>query len=156
RQQVIPHALSFHRSVFDRFGLYPEDVRTGEDTLFNTRCVKGGVSIGFAPGAYLAHHGSRSLGPLVAHAMEHGRGLEQCIVAHDLPSAVGPPGQSTSAALIRMLLAYPWMGLRNKFKRLAKYQPRLLPTLAVLSPIITIGMMATGLGAFLEWRKLRR
>jgi glycosyltransferase involved in cell wall biosynthesis len=155
RRQAIPHALSFHRSIFDRFGLYPEHVTTGEDTLFNRRCVEAGVSIGFAPTASLAHHGSRTLRQLLIHASNHGRGLQQCVAADALPSAVGGVRQPVPEALVRMLVIYPTIGLVAKLRRFVHYQRRLLPTFVALAPIIAAGLVATGLGAFREWRTLR-
>jgi glycosyltransferase involved in cell wall biosynthesis len=155
RRQPIPHALSFHRSIFDRFGFYPEHVTTGEDTLFNRRCVEAGVVVGFAPAASLAHHGSRTLRELLIHASNHGRGLQQCVATDGLPSAVGRLKQPVIEALVRMLVVYPTIGLMSKLKRFVHYRPRLLPIFVALAPIIAAGLVATGLGAFREWRALR-
>lgn len=34
---ALPYGLSYARSVFDEFGLFDEDIRTGEDNLFNRK-----------------------------------------------------------------------------------------------------------------------
>lgn len=154
-QQDIPHALSFHHSVFERLGLYPEDTDTGEDTIFNRRCLSHGISVGFAPQAGIAHDNLRSLGAFLRHADTHGRGLCQCVVEHGLRSAIGPYDQPPAIAALRMLFLYPFRGWTAKCARLARFAPRLLPELLRVSPVVLLGLVATGWGALREWRSLR-
>jgi glycosyltransferase involved in cell wall biosynthesis len=154
-RQQIPHALSFHASVFDRFGEYPEDVETGEDTLFNRRCIVSGMTVGFAPKASLAHLGSTALRPMWSHAAAHGRGLMDCVIDHRLESITGGLEQSSGAALLRMLVLYPSRGWLAKLERLIRFAPGHLPAFLALSPLISFGSMATGFGAWSEWRAIR-
>lgn len=36
---ALPYGLSYARSIFDEFGLFDEDIRTGEDSLFNRKIL---------------------------------------------------------------------------------------------------------------------
>jgi GT2 family glycosyltransferase len=154
-QQEIPHALSFKRTVFDRVGLYSEDTRTGEDTLFNQRCIRAGISLAFAPDAAIEHRNLMSLGGFLAHAANHGRGLVQCVTQHRLGSVIGPPEQAWPKAAARMFLLYPAHGWLAKLKRLRQFAPELLPTFLQLSPLVVLGLLATGKGAWDEWLSAR-
>jgi GT2 family glycosyltransferase len=152
--QTIPHAVSFRRSVFDRVGFYPEDTTTGEDTLFNRRCVEAGLQVAYAPEAGLFHSGNRSLGALCRHAHAHGRGLVQCMAHHGLASAIGPLDQSLGRAGWNSLVGYPSAGMRAKVARLARYSPRTLVPFLVVSPLVAVGLLATGIGAFSQYHEL--
>jgi glycosyltransferase involved in cell wall biosynthesis len=155
RQQPVPHALSFDRGVFNRFGWYPEDTVTGEDTVFNERCIRGGVEIGFAAGASLEHRNLTRLWPMLRHAYSHGTGLYQSMHEHGHESHVGDPGAGKARAALAFLVAYPARGWRVKLRRLRTFAPDLLPIFALLSPIIVAAMFATGLGALAEWQRRR-
>lgn len=154
-EQAIPHALSFKRRVFDLVGCYPEHTGTGEDTLFNKRCVEAGLDVVFAPDAGLLHSGSRSLLTMWRHAYRHGRGLTECVASNELEASIGPMSQSTLAAFSRMLVVYPLVGFQAKLCRLARFAPARLAALGLLAPIIFSGLMATGWGAWRQYRQLR-
>jgi hypothetical protein len=154
REQTIPHALSFKRSVFEQVGLYPEDTETGEDTLLNRRCIDARLELAFAPEAGLIHFGNRSPVGMWQHARAHGRGLAQCVDAHGLPSAIGSMDQAPAAAAWKMLVAYPAAGMRAKLARLLRFSPAMLPLFLALCPLISAGMIATGVGAWSHYREL--
>jgi glycosyltransferase involved in cell wall biosynthesis len=154
--QSVPHCLSYRREVFERVGAFPEDTETGEDTIFNQRCVAAGVSIAFDPRIRLAHRNLTRLGPYLRHQYEHGRGLVQCVAQHGLPSLTGPMDQPLTTALYRMFVFYPrrrwWLGV----KRVAWGHRRALAPFLALTPLVWMGLEATALGAWREWLALRR
>ena len=152
-EQPLPHCLSYERALFTRLGRYPEDTETGEDTLFNRRLVESGVSIGFDAGIRIAHRNLERLGPYLRHQYEHGRGLMQCVERHDLASPVGPAGQPTAVAAVRMFAVYPALRWWRALGRLRRGRPDWVARYIVLSPIIWAGLWATALGAWKEWRR---
>ncbi len=155
-RQKIPHCLSYERSLFERLGPFPEDTRTGEDTLFNARCLTAGVSIGFAPDARMAHRNPTGIRHYLRHQYEHGRGLIQCVERHGLPSPTGPAEQSVTAAMYRMFILYPTSRWWNSVKRIGRGRPHWLLWHLSLTPLIWAGLWATAAGAWMEWRSLRR
>lgn len=156
REQTIPHALSFGSHVFDLLGAYPEQTTTGEDTIFNIRCLDAGFKVAFAPKAGLAHFGSRSLNEMWRHALAHGRGLMQCVEVFGLNASIGDTKQSPFGAAFRMILFYPAAGMIAKLKRLARFAPEKLPGYFILLPLIYSGQLVTGVGAWLEYCRIRR
>lgn len=155
RAQEIPHCLSFRRSVFDGLGRYPEDTSTGEDTLFNRRCVDARITFGFSAEIQMAHIGLTSFVATLRHATQHGRGLMQCTRRHELGSSIGEPNTLPSA-LWRALVRYPVAGVLAKARRLQRHAPELMPELIRGLPVILPALMATGAGALLEWSDDRR
>ena len=149
--QEIPHCLSFSRRVFDALGRYPEDTLTGEDTLFNRRCVEAGITCGFSAEIQMAHVGLTSFAATLRHAAGHGRGLMQCTRRHELGSSIGSPGTLWGAGW-RALVRYPVEGVVAKARRLRRYAPELLPELICGLPVIVPALVATGAGALLEWQ----
>jgi hypothetical protein len=148
--QEIPHCLSFARHVFEVVGRYPEDTLTGEDTLFNRRCVEAGTTFGFSAEIQMEHVGLTSFNATLRHAAEHGRGLMQCTRRHELGSSIGDPGTLRSAVW-RSLVRYPAEGVLAKTRRLRRYAPDLMPELIRGLPVIVPALVATGAGALVEW-----
>jgi glycosyltransferase involved in cell wall biosynthesis len=66
------YGLSYDRHLFDRFGLFREDLRVGEDTEFNNR-LKGRVAFAFAPGVSTAHRNPTDPIELVRDLYDRGR-----------------------------------------------------------------------------------
>jgi glycosyltransferase involved in cell wall biosynthesis len=143
RQQDVAHALSFRRSVFELVGEYPEDIATGEDTIFNQRCLAAGLRLGFAPQAGLYHDNPRHLGEFLHHAAGHGRGLAQCIERYELATSLS--GVDTSSAWERVAAAFRYtaLALTAKYRRVALYAPRFLPALVACTPLIAAGSAVT-------------
>ena len=154
-QHAIPHCLSYERALIERLGGFPEDVETGEDTLFNARCVEEGVAIGFEPRAQLAHENLRGVLPYLRHQYEHGRGLMICVERHGLDSPTGPADQGLGAALWRVFASYPYRRWRYDLECLARGRPRWLASYAALTPLILAGLWATSLGTWVQWRGAR-
>jgi glycosyltransferase involved in cell wall biosynthesis len=154
RAQEIPHCLSFSREVFEVVGRYPENTLTGEDTVFNRRCLFDGVSFGFSAEIQMAHIGLTSLSGTLRHAFGHGRGLMQCTDNHNLGSVIGNP-RTVWHAVWRSLVVYPIYGLTAKIRRLWRYAPEMLPSLVLGLPVIFLALVATGAGALAEWINAR-
>jgi hypothetical protein len=87
---------------------------------------------------------------MLAHASDHGRGLRQCMNQHDLGSPLGPSDQPLLHASLRALILYPYAGLLAKRRRLRKHDPAVLRRFYWLSPLIGLGLLATGWGALRE------
>lgn len=152
-EQPIPHCLSYDRGLFERFGRYPEDTETGEDTLFNWRLVEAGVRVGFDARIRLAHRNLRAPLKYLRHQYEHGRGLMQCVELHGLGSPVGPADQPLVSAVWRMFGAYPLLRWSLSLSRLRRGRPAWLPGYLALSPLVWAGLWATAAGAWREWRR---
>jgi hypothetical protein len=148
--QEIPHCLSFARNVFESVGRYPEDTLTGEDTLFNRRCLDAGITFGFSAEIQMAHVGLTSFTAALRHAFAHGRGLMQCTRCHGLDSVIGDP-DTTATAVWRSLVLYPAYGVRGKLRRMRRYAPELVPDLVRSLPVVMPALLATGAGALVEW-----
>ena len=148
-EQPIPHALSYAVTLIDRLGGFAEDTVTGEDTLFNRRCVADGVRIATDPRIRLAHRNITGFGAYLRHQHAHGRGLVQCR-RHAGRSAtqLGEPRW----ALVR----YPRMRWWNGLRRVARGRRRALPAYLALSPLIWAGLLAAGAGCWAEARSERR
>jgi glycosyltransferase involved in cell wall biosynthesis len=155
RAQEVPHCLSFARDVFETVGHYPEDTLTGEDTLFNRRCLLAGIRCGFSAEIHMAHLGLTSFSGTLRHAFGHGRGLMQCTERHDLGSVIGDP-ETVWNAVWRALVVYPTYGVMAKLRRLRHYAPELLSDFAKGLPIIVPALVTTGAGALVEWVATRR
>ena len=155
-EQAIPHAVSFCRAVFDRFGPYPEDTLTGEDTLFNRRCVQANLRTGFTARASVAHYGSTRLSEMLSHAYAHGRGLAQCVESHELGSRLSVGAFASTPSALRSVCAYALEGWIAKFGRLRRGAPRLLPAFLALSPIIVLASTVTAAGTWREYRRSGR
>lgn len=152
-EQDIPHALSFCRAVFDRLGPYPEDTLTGEDTVFNRRCVVADLPIGLTARATVAHYGSTRVSQMLRHAYAHGRGLAQCADSHQLGSAFSVGAFASTRSAVRSMCAYALDGWAAKFRRLRRGAPHLLPAFLTLSPVIVLASAVTAAGA---WRECLR
>lgn len=143
RQQDVAHALSFTRSVFDTVGEYPEDIATGEDTIFNQRCLAAGLRLGFAPRAGLYHDNPRRLKEFLRHAAAHGRGLAQCIERYGLATSFSNADAGSPRGRVAATSRYTALALAAKYRRVARHAPRFLPALLACTPLITAGSAAT-------------
>jgi glycosyltransferase involved in cell wall biosynthesis len=143
RDQDVAHALSFRRSVFDLVGEYPEDIATGEDTIFNQRCLAAGLRLGFAPQAGLYHDNPRHLGEFLRHAAAHGRGLAQCIERYELATSFSGADARSVWGRVAATFKYTALALAAKYRRVARHAPRFLPALVTCTPLIAAGSAVT-------------
>ncbi|HET9152645.1 MAG TPA: glycosyltransferase [Solirubrobacterales bacterium] len=152
RQQDIAHALSFAHSVFELVGGYPEDIATGEDTIFNQRCLNAGLRLGFAPRAGLYHDNLRHLGEFLRHAADHGRGLAQCIERYNLATSFSVADASSLWGRAAATFRYTTLSLQAKYRRVARYAPRFLPALMACTPLIAAASAVTAWSTLNELR----
>lgn len=152
RQQDVAHALSFKRSVFERVGEYPEDIATGEDTIFNQRCLAAGLRLGFAPQAGLYHDNPKDLNEFLRHAAAHGRGLAQCIERYGLATSFSGADVWSVRGRVAAAFRYTTLALRAKYQRVARFAPRSLPALVACTPLIAAGSAVTAWSTLNELR----
>jgi glycosyltransferase involved in cell wall biosynthesis len=157
-RQHIPHSLSYERGLFDRLGLFREDIRAGEDTLFAVRCLAAGVPVAFDARICLAHQNLRGFRAYLRHHYDHGRAYSRCLA--ESPEAFAmldrpPHEEPLPAAVLRILVKYPVQRWWYAAKRLAHGRPRWLPGFVLLTPLIWGGLAAATAGQWLEWRSLR-
>lgn len=152
--QHIPHCLSVRRDLYDSYGPYPEDTLTGEDSIFNERLITANVPITFEPRARIDHLNPTSATSFWRHHVAHGRGLVQCVEAYGHASPIGPA--RSPLAPVRALLVYPARRWWGALRRIARGRPAWLPAFLALSPVVWVGLWATGAGAMLEWRRAER
>ena len=150
-EQPIPHALSYTRALIERLGGFREDVVTGEDTMFNRRCVQTGVAIVTDPAIQMAHRNITRFGAYLRHQHAHGRGLIQCQRGNQRKPHEQLPGAPGWA-----FVTYPRTRWVNALKRVARGRPAKLPAYLALSPLIWAGLWAAGAGAWSEARAARR
>jgi hypothetical protein len=154
-EQAVPHCLSYRRELIERFGGFPEDTETGEDTLLNRELARAGVPVRFDAEIQLAHRNLTRLGPYLRHQYDHGRGLMQCVALHGFESPVGTAEQPTPAAAWRMFVAYPALRWWHALGRLRRGRPDWVARYLALTPVVWAGLWATAAGAWREWRRTR-
>jgi GT2 family glycosyltransferase len=151
-EQPIPHGLSYSRALLERLGGFAEDLVTGEDTLFNQRCVAAGVRIVTDPGIRLSHRNITRPGAYLRHQHAHGRGLVQCRRHANRRS----PDATRLGELRWAFWRYPRTRWSNGLRRVARGRRRALPAYLALSPLIWAGLWAAGAGCWTEVRSERR
>jgi glycosyltransferase involved in cell wall biosynthesis len=150
--QEIPHSASYSRSVLERVGEFPEDTRTGEDTLFNGDCVGAGATVGFDAGVRITHRNLTGLRGYLRHQYVHGRGMIQCARLHGLPTSATRGSESGHASFLDTFGRYPRLRWWGALRRIAAGRRRSLPAFLALSPLIWIGLWATSVGVWSESR----
>lgn len=68
---ALRYGVSYERALFDRFGLFREDLRSGEDTEFHQR-MAGEVDIAWEPAVRTAHRHPRRVAALLADQYRRG------------------------------------------------------------------------------------
>ena len=154
-EQIPPHSLSYSLAGLAQGGEFPEDTRTGEDTIFNERLLRAGRTLALDPDIQIAHGNPTRLRAYFRHHYLHGRGLMQCADRHGHRSPAVPSGNAVHRALIAMFIRYPALRWSRALLRIARGRPRSLPTYLALTPLIWIGLWATSLGAWSQWRSAR-
>jgi hypothetical protein len=133
-------------------GEFPPDLRMGEDTVYNRRCVEAGATIAFDPGAQISHRNLTGLREYLHHNFLHGRGLFECVRTHGLESRVGPGSQPKSLRFLRVFVSYPLLRWWRGLGRVSRGRPRSVPFYMLLSPLIWAGLWAASAGAWSAWR----
>lgn len=154
-QQMIPHTLSYDRSVFARVGRFPEVDHPGEDTLLNAQCIRAGLAVAYEHRAHIGHINLTSWCAFLSHQARHGRGLVRCVATHGIeaPYRVGGGLWGTAySALVR----YPSWRWRATLRLVGHAGAGHIARFLLLTPIIVAGYLAGGLGAFRELRLASR
>jgi glycosyltransferase involved in cell wall biosynthesis len=151
----VPHTLSYDRALLDRVGPFPEDIRTGEDTLLNQRALAARARVSTEPEVKILHLGPTRMRELLRHHHAHGRGLVQCVERHGFEAFTGPPGQQGPRAALRVWVRYPALRWWKALGRIARGRPGLLPAYLVLTPIIWAALLSTARGAWAELSAVR-
>jgi GT2 family glycosyltransferase len=71
-QARLLYGLSYDRRLFERFGMFREDLRAGEDTEFNAR-LAGEVEVAWTPDVRTAHRNPTAPGALLRDLYARGR-----------------------------------------------------------------------------------
>ena len=95
------YGVSYARTLFDRFGRFPDDLRAGEDTAFNQRLAAAGIAIEWAPEVCTHHRNPRHLAPLLAD--QYRRGARSAAAWAQIPG--GPPRRRVAANAVERLPA---------------------------------------------------
>jgi glycosyltransferase involved in cell wall biosynthesis len=155
-EQGIPHSLSYSRECLERTGEFPEDTRTGEDTVFNERALRARATLALDPEIRIANRNLTGFRAYLHHHYVHGRGLLQCVDLHGHRSEAVPRGAGAHRVLAAMFIRYPVMRWSRAFLRIARGRRRSVPTYLALTPIIWVGLWATSVGALSQWRSARK
>lgn len=154
--QSIPHGLSYDRDLFDRLGLFPEDVSTGEDTLFNARCLRAGVPMGFDARVRMAHANHVRFRGFLRHHYEHGRGLVQCAERDGLTLDIGLRDPRAVRRAIRVFVIYPTARWLSGLTSIGRGRPWALPGYLAVTPLLAAGLLAAAAGVWAEGRARAR
>jgi glycosyltransferase involved in cell wall biosynthesis len=155
-EQDVPHSMSYERELLERLDGFPEDVRAGEDTVLNRRCVLTDTAVVVDPEIRLAHHNLTSLRPYVRHQWEHGLAHVRCAERYAIGSPTHPRDRPTWRLFVAVFVIYPARRMRNALIRIARGRPRWLPSYIALSPLILAGAWSTSIGLWQELARLRR
>jgi len=153
RRQPIPHTLSYEHALLEELGGFPELDVPGEDTLFNARCVDAGIAVEFEERACIAHRNITQLMPFLRHQAGHGRGLARCVATSEIEGPFDPRSALPRLA-VSTLVSYPVARMVATVRLLARHAPSHLPRFIALTPLITAGYLASGLGAWRESREV--
>lgn len=138
---ALRYGVSYARGLFDRFGPFREDLRSGEDTVFNQRLAEE-VEIEWAPEVRTMHRNPRRLAELVAD--QYRRGSRSAAAWAAIP---GGPSRSRVArnAVSRLpgSVATAWRAA----------SPAERPWLAVAAPLLPVVGAAYAAGALWGGRR---
>lgn len=126
---ALRYGVSYDRTLFERFGLFREDMRGGEDTELHQRLAAGGVAIAWEPAVRTAHRHPRSVAVLLADQYRRGARM-----AGAWGLLQGPrPAQVAADALRRLLpdVKRAWRGADRKDRFWIAAASLLLPAAAL-------------------------
>lgn len=138
--EALLYGVSYARGLFDRFGLFREDLRGGEDTELHQRLM-GQVAIAWVPAVRTAHRHPRGLAALFAD--QYRRGARS---ARSWACLQGPrPGQVAFDALRRVPagLGVAWRGAGPGERR----------WIAAAGPVLPAAALAYAAGALCGGRQ---
>jgi glycosyltransferase involved in cell wall biosynthesis len=132
--------LSYDRRLFERFGLFPEDIRFGEDALFNA-LIADGQRVEWAPEVRTAHRHPRTVRALVRDLFGRGR-----VAISSTSSGGGSSDRLRAAGRAQRGVRYC---LRSVWREPGELSRRRLVEVA---PLILLAAAAQALGALLGAR----
>jgi glycosyltransferase involved in cell wall biosynthesis len=139
--------LSFRREVFERHGLYDEDLVCGEDTVFNRKLAHAGEAALFDPSVRLIHPEDDRLRPFIRHQVWHGAWFGRLSRLQGKTEFSGPGVRR----LWRMLVIYPAGRLARLIWRTHRWAPERRRDLVLLAPVLLLGLAAATYGLLLGW-----
>jgi len=130
--------IAYHRSLFERFGLFPGEFYPQEDLVFNRRLRQGGQRILFDPAIIVRHWHRPSTGAFLRHQRRIGRATAAVL------RRFGGPGAFLARRPLLALLAAPLLPAVKFARTVAvflRYRGR-----AALRPPLAWLLLAFGLG----------
>lgn len=138
--EVLLYGVSYARSLFDRYGLFRDDIEGGEDTELNARLGPADRPV-WRPEVLTTHCGVTRLGPFLAGQARRGRRMAESSLAI---------GRADSAGVARNVLRRT--GHVRRLSRLAMRDEHRVSR-AISIPLIWLGNMAYAWGAWRTGRK---
>lgn len=132
---ALRYGVSYERTLFDRFGLFREDLRGGEDTEFHQRMAAGGVAIAWEPAVRTAHRHPRRVTALLADQYRRGARM-----AASWGRLKGPRPRQVAADALRRLPADIERAWRSA-------DPKDRPWIAAASLLLPAAALAYAAGA---------
>lgn len=137
------YGASYDRALFDRHGLFREDLVAGEDTEFHQR-LSPEDRPRWTPSVVTVHHGVERLGPFLTDQYQRGRRM-----ARAAEEVLQMRARRVGTDALRWIRRTVRMGLRV-------VEPRHRGSLVLAIPLIAAGNIALALGAFAVAREGRR
>jgi mycofactocin glycosyltransferase len=141
------HNLSYKRELFDRHGLFPMDLRLGEDTVFNRRLMLSRECVIFEPQVSTGHINPTSILDFLEHQYEHGVTFALACRKGEL-SFFRIPSEPLAKLfwLYQPLIRYPLLRIRNSIKVVRIHQPAVFSRLLLCFPFLVLGIYSAALG----------
>jgi len=132
--EALPYGASYDRRLFERYGLFRDDLEGGEDTEFHQRLADADKPV-WNPRVRTIHSGPETLGELLAGQYRRGRRMARAW------RALGGPTRSQVA---RDAVARTWR-IATRVRRAVAPHERLAATCAI--PLIALGNLVYAAGA---------
>jgi glycosyltransferase involved in cell wall biosynthesis len=141
-----PAHCSYIRDHLLAVGSFPEDMRTGEDTVVNCGLARRGFRAYRARDVRLVHRSPcRSAWRLVRHHFRRGRGFGRILLAD-----AGRRGHGLDRALLRSLVRYVPRRLTGTTANVKRWGGELRPVYRRVFPLVVAGVLAAWAGAAYE------
>lgn len=140
-----PPRCSYRRELLDEVGGFPEDRRTGEDSVVNEELFGRGYGAYRTQDAVAVHHSPcRGPGVLVVHHFQRGRGRGRMLAeAHAV-------GELDGRSLVRATLRWLPGRLRWTHREVARWGGPLRPHYWASLPLVVLGATAAWAGCWYE------
>lgn len=140
-----PPRCSYHRDLLVEVGGFPEDMRTGEDSVVNEELFARGYGAWREADCVTIHHSPcRTAGVLVAHHAQRGRGRARILADARIR------GELSTASVVRSTLRWLPGRLRWTHREVARWGGDLRTEYRRSSPLVALGATAAWLGCWYE------